>query len=183
MNICVYGASSRQLDASYILAVEELGEKMARRGHALVFGAGAHGLMGAVVRGVAAQNGTIIGVVPYFLDGDDVLYTKCTEMKMTDTMRERKKYMEENSDAFVVVPGGIGTFDEFFEILTLRSLGQHNKPIAIFNVNGYYDELIAFLRKGMREKFLSESVEELFFSSDKADEILDYLEAQQDTVL
>lgn len=178
MNICVYGASSSALDASYIEAVEELGAKMALRGHGLVFGAGSQGLMGAAARGMARNNGTIIGVAPHFFNTGDILFTECTVLHLTETMRERKQYMEENSDAFVVAPGGIGTFDEFFEILTLRFLGRHQKPIAIFNVNGYYNELIAFLRKSVKEKFLSEAIFDVLFVSDQVDEILNYLEDQ-----
>ena len=126
MHICVYGAASATIDPAYIAAGEELGRRMAESRHVLVFGGGGNGLMGAVARGVREGNGTAIAVVPSFFRVDGVLSPYCTEIIYTDTMRERKQKMEELSDAFVMTPGGIGTFDEFFEILTLRSLDRHS---------------------------------------------------------
>ena len=123
MNICVYGASSNQIDKDFIKAGELLGEEIAKRGHTLIFGAGANGLMGAAARGAASQNGKIIGIAPKFFNADGVLYEKCTELIMTGTMRERKQTMEDMSEAFVMVPGGIGTLEEFFEILKAIFLG------------------------------------------------------------
>ena len=114
MNICVYGASSSTIAKSYINPTEELGEKMAKRGHNLVYGAGALGLMGAAARGVLRGGGKIIGVAPAFFKVDGVLFDECDEMIYTDTMRERKGIMEEKSDAFIMTPGGLGTYDEFF---------------------------------------------------------------------
>ena len=96
-------------------------------------------------------------------------------------MRERKQLMEEKSDAFVVTPGGIGTFEEFFEILTLRSLDRHKKPVAILNTNGYYDALLQFLREGVKQNFLKAGNLDLFFVSDSATEILDYCENYTDS--
>jgi uncharacterized protein (TIGR00730 family) len=123
--------------------VEQLGREMASRGHSLVFGAGAHGLMGAAARGVRDGGGYILGVVPRFFDDADVeeLCDFCDELIRTDTMRQRKQIMEDNCDAFIVAPGGIGTFEEYFEILTSKQLCRHNKPIVLYNINGYYDEL------------------------------------------
>ena len=113
MNICVYGASSSTIAKSYINPTEELGEKMAKRGHNLVYGAGALGLMGAAARGVLRGGGKIIGVAPAFFKVDGVLFDDCDEMIYTDTMRERKGIMEEKSDAFIMTPGGLGTYDEY----------------------------------------------------------------------
>ena len=142
MKICVFGAASPTIDKEYIQQVEILGEELAKRGHSLVFGGGGNGLMGAVARGVRAQNGYILGVVPEFFEDEDIekLYHDCDERIETKTMRERKQTMEDNADAFIIVPGGIGTFEEFFEILTLKQLCRHTKPIAIYNVLNYYDE-------------------------------------------
>ena len=133
MVICVYGASSDTIHPDFLKAGEALGSAMARRGHSLVFGGGGHGLMGAVARGVASSGGSITGVAPRFFNVDGVLFDGCTEFVYTDTMRERKAIMEERADAFLMTPGGIGTFEEFFEILTLRQLGRHNKPISVLN--------------------------------------------------
>lgn len=176
MKICVYGAASDEIDRSYIEAGENLGREMGRRHHTLIFGGGAKGLMGATARGMSENSGYIVGIAPHFFNVDGALFEKNDELIKTETMRERKHLMEEKSDAFIVTPGGIGTFEEFFEILTLRSLDRHKKPIAILNTNGYYDNLLSFLKNGVQQKFLRESNLELFYVSDNEKEILDYLE-------
>ena len=177
MNICVYGASSNVIDEKYIAAGEELGRKMAKRGHALVFGGGAAGLMGAVARGMSDGGGKIIGVAPSFFNVDGILYEDCTEFIYTDTMRERKEKMENESDAFIMTAGGIGTFEEFFEILTLRQLGRHKKPIAILNTNGYFDPLLALIDRAIEERFMTEANRRIFAVFGSSDELLDFLES------
>ncbi len=178
MRICVYGASSNDIDAKYISAGEEFGRAMAKAGHGLVFGGGANGMMGAAARGVTDCSGEIIGVVPRFFDADGMLYNKCTEMIYTDTMRERKQIMEEKADAFVMLPGGIGTFDEFFEILTLKQLGRHAKPIGILNVSGYYDDILNMLKKAVSEKFMTQSTIDLVAISEDENMLIAMLEEQ-----
>lgn len=177
MNICVYGASSNAIAKKYIKAVEALGEEMGKRGHGLVFGAGASGAMGASARGCLRGGApAIIGIAPSFFNVDGVLFQECTEMIHTTTMRERKQLLEDRSDAFVIAPGGIGTFDEFFEILTLKQLGRHNKPMVIFNVDGYYDLMLAMLRQTAKEDFMNESTMDLYTVLDDVAQILDYIE-------
>lgn len=176
MNICLYGASSTAIAKAYINPTEELGAKIAERGHTLVYGAGAAGLMGAAARGAYSRGGKIIGVVPSFLQVDGILFKDCTELIYTETMRERKEIMEQKSDAFIMTPGGIGTFDEFFEILTLKQLGRHSKPIAVFNINGYYDCLLAQLDNAVHKQFMTTNSLGLFYSTDRADKLLNYLE-------
>lgn len=180
MRICVYGAASNEIDTTFISDGEKLGEQLAKKGHSLVFGGGANGLMGAVARGVYKQKGTILSIAPNFFNVDGILYEHCTEYIYTDTMRERKMLMEEHSDAFIVTPGGIGTFEEFFEILTLRSLDRHKKPIAILNTNGYYDNLIEFLKIGVKQNFLKDENLNLFFVSESVDDVIEYLENYSD---
>lgn len=175
MNICVYGASSTTIDNSFIEAGKKLGEEMAKRNMGLVFGGGASGLMGAVARGEHRFGGRIIGIAPSFFNVDGVLYEHCTDFIYPENMRERKKKMEELSDAFIVTPGGIGTFDEFFEILTLKQLGRHNKPVAILNTNGYYDSLEQFIQNGIDKHFMNEECKKLFFISDSPEKILNYI--------
>ena len=175
MNVCVYGASSTQIDASYITVTEALGEALAKAGHTLVYGAGGAGLMGAVARGMTRGNGTVIGVVPSFLKVDGILYEHCDEMVYTETMRERKQIMDERSDAFVVAPGGIGTYEEFFEMYTLKQLGRHEKPIVIFNVNGYYDRLMDMLRYTVDEKYMQAASLDLISVATTVDEVLEQL--------
>lgn len=176
MNICLYGASSNKIDASYVAAVEALGEKLAKRGHHLVFGGGANGLMGAAARGVQKGGGNILGVAPSFFNVDGILFPDCTEFIYTETMRERKQIMEERADAFIMTPGGIGTFEEFFEILTLKQLGRHQKAIAALNVNGFFDKMIAMMEAAIEQNFMAAHCRELYRFFQNADELLDYLE-------
>lgn len=179
MEICVYGASSSTIDKSYIDAGELLGAKIAKRNHIVVYGGGAEGMMGAVARGARSENGQVIGIAPSFFKVDGSLYDDCTEFIYTETMRTRKKLLEEKSDAFLVTPGGIGTFDEFFEIITLRQLGQHLKPIAIYNINGYFDPMIEMMKNAIRQNFMTAANEELYFVSDDADAVLNYIETHK----
>lgn len=176
MIICVYGASSNLIDKSFITATEILGEKMAQKGHGIVYGGGANGLMGAAARGITKGGGEVIGVAPSFFEVDGVLFEGCTEFIYTETMRERKQIMEKRADAFVMLPGGVGTFDEFFEILTLKQLGQHQKPIAVFNINGYYDSLTQMLKNAVEHKFMTKECLDLAPVFTDADKLIEYLE-------
>lgn len=178
MRICVYGAASPTIDPEYIRLVEIMGEKMANRGHSLVFGGGGNGLMGATARGVKRGGGHILGVIPKFFDDEKIeaLYSGCDELIEPDTMRERKQIMEDNADAFIIVPGGIGTFEEFFEILTLKQLCRHNKPIAMYNINGYYNEIVEAISAATNKNFIRENCMELFYLTDNLDELFKYVE-------
>lgn len=178
MKICVFGAASDEIDETYIAAVEKLGEKMAEKGHSLVFGAGGNGLMGAAARGVHKLNGNVIGVIPKFFRDENIekIYDKCDELIFTETMAERKEKMENLADAFITVPGGIGTFEEFFEVLTLKQLGRHRKPIAIFDINEYYKKLGSFISASVDEHFIRGGCKDLWFYNCNADEILNYIE-------
>lgn len=182
MRICVFGAASPTIDAEYIEKVEQLGKKMAERGHSLVFGGGGNGLMGAAARGVRRGGGSIVGVIPRFFEdeGVEAICDFCTELVFTETMRERKQIMEDRSDAFIVVPGGIGTFEEFFEILTLKQLCRHRKPIAIYNIRGYYNELNATMESAIKKNFIRSNCGSLYFLSDDPDRLLEYVEAPAD---
>jgi uncharacterized protein (TIGR00730 family) len=175
MNICVYGAASNKIDKIYIDKCYELGAELAKRNITMIFGAGAGGVMGACARGVFSENGTMIGVVPRFFDVDGVRFDKCTETIFTKDMRERKQTMEDRSDAFIVAPGGIGTFDEFFEIFTLQSLGRHEKPIVIFNVNGYYDCMLENLDSAAKAGFISKEALDRLLITDDINEIFEMI--------
>ena len=185
MRICVYGAASPTIDPEYIRQTEIMGEEMAKKGHSLVFGGGANGLMGAAARGVKKGGGSILGVIPKFFEEDRIeeIYNECDEMLTPDTMRERKQLMEDNSDAFIITPGGIGTYEEFFEILTLKQLCRHNKPIAIFNIMGYYDGLNEVMNQAMQKNFIRENCSALFRITDNLEELLAYIEAPVDDTL
>ena len=176
MNICVYGASSESIDKIFLDSAYDLAVAMAKRGHTLVYGGGGFGVMGACARGMRDKGGKIIGVAPTFFTVDGVLFEDCTEFVYTETMRERKKILEDRSEAFIVAPGGIGTLDEFFEILTLKQLERHNKPIVIFNVRGFYDEMIDMLYKMAEKNFMRPKSLDLFKVFDDAEEMLDYIQ-------
>lgn len=176
MNICVYGAASDSIGAIYKNAGEQLGEEMARRGHALIFGGGAAGMMGATARGMSRGGGHITGIAPSFFNVDGVLFPECDEYIFTETMRERKKQLEDLSDGFIITPGGVGTFDEFFEILTLRQLNRHQKPMAILNTEGYYEYMLAMMQNAVDQHFMTPLNFDLFYVSDRVGDVLDYLE-------
>lgn len=179
MKICVYGAASPAIDDDYIKKVEKMGIEMTKRGHSLVFGGGGNGLMGAAARGVHSAGGYITGVIPKFFQNQSVekICDFCDELISPDTMRERKQIMEDNADAFIVVPGGIGTYEEFFEILTLKQLCRHSKPIAIYNLNGFYDDLMEAMNGAVKKGFIKENCMELFIITEDLDEIFKYIEA------
>ena len=177
MKICVFGASSRDLAQVYYDEAYALGAILAERGHVIVFGGGTSGLMGSVARGAKSEGGYIIGVAPKFFDEPGILHKECDEMIFTETMGERKKAMEDMSEAFVTLPGGIGTFEEFFEALTLKQLGRHAKAMAVLNTLGYYDSMESMLQKAVDERFFPEDGHALYaiFSDCKA--LLDYVES------
>lgn len=178
MKICVFGAASEAIADKYKNTTEQMAFAMAERGHELVFGAGARGLMGAAARGVKKAGGKITGVIPDFFRNESIeeIYDMCDELIYTDTMRERKKKMEDLAEGFIIVPGGIGTFEEFFEVLTLKQLGRHEKPIAIYNIDGYYDNMIEFMEHSMREGFINKACASLYKCTENVAELFEYIE-------
>ena len=178
-NICVFGSSSESIDRVYLAVAEELGDFLAKKGCGVVFGAGKYGIMGAVARGVRSENGALTGVSPNFFKKVDVLMLDYGETVFTETMRERKAVMEEKADAFIICPGGIGTLEEFFEVITLKQLGQHNKPVVILNTLGFYDAMIEMIGKFIAESFMSDGVNELFTVAESIDEAWEQIENYQ----
>ncbi|MBQ9157637.1 MAG: TIGR00730 family Rossman fold protein [Eubacterium sp.] len=176
MTICVYGAASSNIDDIYIAETERLGRELGARRHKLIYGGGASGLMGACARGVAAASGEVIGVVPKFMSAFEALNRDCTEFIETETMSERKDIMESRADAFIIVPGGIGTMDEFFQVLTLEELKRKSAPIILFNINGYYDTLIHFIDDCVKKGFIRVAVKDLFRVCDDPNDALDIIE-------
>lgn len=162
MNICVFGASSPEIGVPYLEAARELGVLIAKDGHTLVFGGGASGVMGESARGAKSAGGRIVGVVPRFINADGVSYPECDELITTETMRERKAEMERLADAFIVCPGGIGTFEELFEMLSLKQLERHRKAIVILNTDGYYNGLKLLLEHSIKENFVREVCRTLY---------------------
>ncbi len=181
--ICLYGAASDRVSGSMINAVEDLGRRIGLAGFSMIYGAGASGLMGAAARGIVSAGGILIGVTPHFMHTTEPLFNDCTQMIDTETMAERKEIMENNADAFVVVPGGIGTFDEFFQILTLKELNQQGrKPIILFNVDGYYNEFCAMMKAADEKGFLRPTVMSLFTVCDSVDDVMNALETELEEV-
>jgi len=162
MNICVYCASSDQISPDFFDAAKELGALIAKNGHTLIFGGGTGGLMGAVGRGALENGGHVIGIAPKFFDEPGVLMKNEVEFIFTETMAERKSIMEEMADAFIALPGGIGTFEEFFEALTLKQLGRHSKSISLLNTKDYYDDFNTMLSLTAKRGFMSHACLDLY---------------------
>ncbi|MEG1632866.1 MAG: TIGR00730 family Rossman fold protein [Oscillospiraceae bacterium] len=177
MTVCVFGASSRELRQVYLDEAFKMGAELAKRGHSMVFGGGASGLMGAAARGVVSVGGKMTGIAPKFFDEPGILCKDCAELIFTETMGERKKLMEDMADAFIILPGGIGTLEEFFEALTLKQLGRHSKAMAILNTDGYYAELDALMLRGVAEKFTPRDGYALYSTFDTPAAVMDYIEA------
>ena len=176
MRICVYGASGSELAPEYFQAAHELGVLLASGGHTLIFGGGQGGLMGACAEGAAEHGGEIVGVAPRFFDEPGILFPRCTRFLFTETMRERKQIMEDESDAFIILPGGIGTLEEFFETLTLKQLGRHGKPMAVLNTLQYYDAMYRMLETAADGGFMSRNCLLLFALCNTPAEALDHVE-------
>lgn len=174
MNICLYGSGSRKTDRIYTDEAYKLGREIAKKDHTLVFGGGDTGMMGACARGVHDNNGKSLGIAPEWIGGFEPLCDECSDFIYVDTMDERKGKFLENSDAFIISPGGIGTLDEFFEIITLRKLKQHDKPIIVFNINGFYDTMLKMIDE-MGEKGFLYKQESLFETANTIDEIFSIL--------
>ena len=141
---CVYGGASARIDKKYLDEITRLGAIIAQNGFSLVYGAGASGCMGAAASGVREQDGYVMGVSPHFIKNFEPIFD-CDNTVMVDTMAERKMIMEKHADIFFIAPGGIGTMDEFFQILTLEYLRQISAPIVVLNLDGFYDSLLALM--------------------------------------
>ena len=157
-SICVYCGSRPGSDPAYMQAAETLGRMLAEESWRLVYGAGDVGLMGAVARSAQAAGGETFGVIPRHLVDREVGKTDLTRYVVTETMHERKKVMFMNCDAVVVLPGGAGSLDEFFEVLTWRQLGLHAKPVLLLNTEGYWEPLLDLLRHVTGQGFADESL-------------------------
>ena len=156
-SICVFCGSNAGTKPEYAEAAKQLGYLLVENDIRLIFGGGNVGLMGIIADAVLEKGGEAIGVIPHFLMEKEVGHTGLTEMKLVDTMHQRKELMADLSDAFITMPGGIGTMEEFFEIFTWGQLGLHPKPFGMLNVVGYYDHLLAFFENMVQERFLSDS--------------------------
>lgn len=181
MEICLFGSARDTVPEVYITQTEELGRAMARRGHTLIFGGGTSGMMGAAARGMHALGGRIVTVAPDFFQKPGILVPYADEQIITPDMASRKAVMVQRAQAFIAAPGGVGTLDELFEAVTLISLDQHSAPAVLYNVAGFYDGLLSFLRKAQREDFFQPGVLEGLGVFSQPEELLDWLEASAAT--
>lgn len=179
MRICVYAGSNPGGDPAYREAARALGEELAGRGIGLVYGGGRTGLMGAVSEGCRAAGGHVTGIIPGFLEQKEIANHAISDLRVVSSMHERKTLMADLSDGFIALPGGIGTFEELFEIWTWSQLGQHRKPCALLNVGGFYDRLVAFLDEVVQEGFLNEDHRSTLLVGTDAGPLLDALAAYE----
>ena len=171
-SLCVYCGSRPGAHPAFNDTARAVGHWIGSHGGQLVYGGGRNGLMGVVAEATLAAGGRVVGIIPKALVEKEWAHHGCTELQVVDTMHERKRLMAERADAFLALPGGIGTFEEFFEVWTWRQLGYHDKPVGLLNVAGYYDGLMAFLRTGVEEQFMGSWQMELIRVGDDAATLL-----------
>ena len=178
-SICIYAASADSLRTEYYAAAEALGRLLAERGIALVYGAGRTGLMGAAAEGALRAGGQVIGVTPAHLNTPALIHQGLSRLEVVETMHVRKARMSELADAFIALPGGLGTFEELFEALTWAQLGLHRKPIGLLNTLNYYDPLQALIGHARTEGFIYSEHERLLVADSDPARLLDELHAFQ----
>ena len=170
--ITVFCGSSSGTDEVYEIEAGKLGKILAEKNIELVYGGANVGLMGAVANGVLSYGGKVIGVLPRFLEEKEIAHKGLTELHLVETMHERKTKMHELCDGVIALPGGLGTLEEFFEMLTWGQLGLHEKPMGVLNINGYYDELIRLLHSMVAKGFLKATDRDMVLISDKVDDLI-----------
>ena len=174
-NICVFCGAAEGNRPVYAKTARALGQAIAERGLCLVYGAGNVGLMGMLAESVLSSGGEVLGVIPEKLVDRELAHQGLTELHIVETMHDRKAKMHSLSDAYIALPGGIGTMEEFFEAVTWRQLGYHNKPVALLNVSGFYDGIDSFFAVMQRDGFLHSDHRNLFFIETDVVQLLDRL--------
>ena len=175
--IAVYCASSDEIAPKYRNAAVAMGHAMADQGIGLVFGGGSVGLMGTIADAILERGGEVIGVIPEKLQDRELGHTGCTALHVVDTMHTRKQMMMDLADAFIAMPGGYGTMEELFEVVTWAQLNYHRKPVGVLNVDGFYDALIAFVQHAVNEGFVREELRHLITVDQDPARLLEKLEA------
>ena len=174
-SLCVYCGSRPGNQPEFAAIAALVGTWIGRHGGQLVYGGGRNGLMGILADAALAAGARVVGVIPKALVEKEWAHTGCTELHVVENMHERKRIMAERADAFAVLPGGIGTLDEFFEILTWRQLTLHDKPVGLLNMGGYYDSLLAFLASSVKAGFMNDWLMELIRTGSEAEPLLETL--------
>ncbi|MHB8523473.1 MAG: LOG family protein [Limisphaerales bacterium] len=177
--ICVFSSSSNAVATKYFAAATELGALIVQNQMTLVYGGGNIGLMGALAKAVHRHGGRVIGVIPHYLRKREIAYEAADELIVAKDLRERKAIMESRADAFVALPGGFGTLEEVLEILTLKQLRQHPKPIVFLNTDGFFDALLELFERFYREHFAKPDSRRLYYVAARPAEIFDYLKSYQ----
>jgi uncharacterized protein (TIGR00730 family) len=155
-SLCVYCGSRPGADPAFAALARTVGEWIGKHGGQLVYGGGRNGLMGIVADATLATGGRVVGIIPTALVEKEWAHHGCSELHVVDSMHERKRLMAEHADAFLALPGGIGTMEEFFEVWTWRQLGYHDKPVGLLNQSGFYDSLLVFLRSSVQQQFMGD---------------------------
>ena len=176
--LCVFCGSSHGANPAYAEAATNLGGELARRGIGLVYGGGNVGLMGVIADAVLAAGGEVIGVIPEALMAKELGHNGIQDLRVVKTMHERKAMMAELADGFIAMPGGIGTFEEFFEIVTWAQLGFHSKPCALLNVNGFYDPLLRLVDHAIEERFIKASQRRILIVESETSALLHQMQHQ-----
>jgi uncharacterized protein (TIGR00730 family) len=171
-SLCVYCGSRPGATPGFADLAREVGKWIGRHGGQLVYGGGRNGLMGTVADATLASGGRVVGIIPRALVEKEWAHQGCTELHVVDTMHERKRLMAERADAFLALPGGIGTLEEFFEVWTWRQLGYHDKPVGLLNLDGYYDGLLMFLRSSVNQGFMGDWQMELICEGNDPGQLL-----------
>jgi uncharacterized protein (TIGR00730 family) len=173
--VTVYCSSSRHVDGVYLTSAAELGAMIASRGWRLVYGGNHIGCMGALADAARQAGGKVTGITPQLLVDQGIADEQCDELVVTSGMRERKALLEERADAFITLPGGLGTFEEVFEIIVGRLLDYHSKPIVLLNVAHYYAPLLAMIEHGIEQRFIKPRAREAYFVATEVTEAIEYL--------
>lgn len=174
-NICIYCGSGDGVTPIYKQTAIDIGEQIAKHKIGLIYGGGSTGLMGAAAMSALAHGGHVTGIIPKFLQSREVMLNDCSELIITNNMHERKMLFFEKSDAFIALPGGIGTLEELVEMMTWKQLGRHKKKVLIANINGFWDPLITLIEQMQAETFIRQGMEVDFLVTDKVDEIIPLL--------
>jgi uncharacterized protein (TIGR00730 family) len=175
--VCVFCGSNGGADPAYLAAAEAVGTGLAERGIRIIYGGGRVGLMGALADSARAAGGEVVGVMPQALIDREIGHTGIDDLRVVDTMHERKALMVELADAFVALPGGIGTLEELFEVYTWAQLGIHAKPLALLDVAGYYEPLAAFLDHAVAQRFLRADTRAMLAIADSIEGVLETFES------
>jgi uncharacterized protein (TIGR00730 family) len=178
-SVCVFCGSNGGADPAYVAAARTVGAGLAERGIRIVYGGGRVGLMGALADAARAVGGEVIGVMPQALVDREIGHTGIDDLRVVDTMHERKALMVQLADAFMALPGGIGTLEELFEVYTWAQLGIHDKPLALLDVAGYFEPLTAFLDHSVAERFLRPDIRTMLAIAHSLDEVLEAFERWQ----